>query len=70
MPRVDWILYKGEGLTFVNGSSAVDMAPLDGGSATEAEWEAALAMDPGAADSLTYCSDHSALLAKFRVAQR
>ena len=36
----DWILYKGEGLSFVNGSSIVETAPLDGGSATKAEWDA------------------------------
>ena len=66
----DWILYKGEGLSFVNGSSAVETVPLDGGSATKAEWDAALAADPDAASSLAYCSDHSALLANFRVAQR
>ncbi len=29
-----------------------------------------LAADPDAACSLAYCSDHSALLVKFRVAQR
>ncbi len=54
----------------MNGSSIVETAPLDGGSATKAEWDAALAADPDAASSLAYCPDHSALLAKFRVAQR
>ena len=54
----------------MNGSSEVETAPLDGGSATKAEWDAALAADSDATSSLAYCSDHSALLARFRVAQR
>lgn len=54
-------------LTLVEGTSVVDTVPLNGGCADEECWAAQQAAGTADPDSHAFCSDHAAVVARFRV---
>ena len=73
--QLDWILYRndvaGPQLALVPGSVEADTNPLlETDCSTKQCWdERVLAGTLGDADGVVYCSDHAALVAKFKVTQ-
>ena len=67
--QLDWILYRdGEGLSLVEGSAEVDTNPLGEDDCDNKEcWEERVAAGTADADALTFCSDHAAVMAKFKL---
>ena len=71
--QLDWILYRNEAagpqLALVPGSVEADTNPLlETDCSTKQCWdERVQAGTLGDADGVAYCSDHAALLAKFKV---
>ena len=75
--QLDWILYKGVELTYMDPDATdgtrydvIDTCPLEPYEdyKTQAGWEYAVEHWNADVESLNFCSDHAALIGKFKVA--